>query len=148
MLYWHVSQICSQNIMWCKVTCLESLKYSINSTSQTCDFKFWNQVCLNVGIINPLRLPLVVALSFNGNLCKFFSFSPALGFLDKWGYSGQGMKLAVISSGSHGELHPVRFTFKNELITGLLSVNAVKNCKQTGKFGADILSIGWRKCFK
>lgn len=154
-----MSQICSQNIMWYKSYALKNLNYSINSTTQTSDFKFWNKVCLNISIINPLRLPLVAFLSFNRNLCKFFSFSPAL-ILDKQGYSCQGcstlsvsMRLAVISSGYHRRIASslsctVRFTFKNECITGRICVDALKNCKQTGKYGDDTICVVWGKCFK
>lgn len=93
--------------------CLENLNYSTNSTTQTSDFKFWNQVCLSVSIVNPLKLPLVAFLAFKRNLCNFFSFHPAL-ILDKQNYSCQScstwsviMRLAVISSGYDGELHPL-----------------------------------------
>lgn len=101
------------------------------------DFKFWNQVCLSISIINPLKLPLVAFLAFTRNLCKFFSFRPAL-ILDKQSYSCQSwstwsvsMRLAVISSGYHGELRPVYpalWGFKmSSLQAEYLFVDAVKN---------------------
>lgn len=157
MCFIDTSQICSQNITWCMSRAPQILATQPTTTPNPA-ISNSEIVCLNSSVTKPLRLPLVVFLSFDGNLCWFFGFSLMV-ILGKQGCSYQGCsawdagwRWAVTSSGYHWRAAfslscTVRCT-KNERVSGWVSVGAVKSTKQTAKYRDDTVYGVWGKCFK
>lgn len=157
MCFIDTSQICSQNIMWCKPCAPQTLTTQPTTTPNPA-ISNSEIVRLNSSVTKPLRLPLVVfLLSFDGNLCWFFGFRLVL-ILGKQGCSYQGCsawdagwRWAVTSLGYHWRaafsLSSIVRCTKNEHVSSWVPVGAVKITKQTAKYRDDTVYGVWGTCF-